>query len=180
MTAEEIIQLIRDKAQKNFGWSLEFPPGSNAGKLYDYSHRALSSMADEIENKLKEEQNMDKLEGDELKKDGGKVPMHLLPISDLEPLARVYEFGAKKYEEGSWRKIEPTQENINRIASALMRHIAEWQEHYQTTGEFATDEEIGLPTMAHVMWNAVELMHLERMSKDGKRIMRATNKNDKR
>lgn len=168
MTAEEIIQLIRDKAQKNFGWSLEFPPGSDIKRLYDYHYRALSSMADEIEKKLKEEQNMDKLEVDELKKDGGKVPMHLLPISDLEPLARVYEFGAKKYEEGSWRKIEPTQENINRIASALMRHIAEWQEHYQTTGEFATDEESGLPTMAHVMWNAVELMHLERMSKDGK------------
>lgn len=80
MTAEEIIQLIRDRARNNFKWSLEFPSGSDTGKLYDYSHRALSSMADEIENKLKEEQNMDKLEGDELKKDGGKVPMHLLPI----------------------------------------------------------------------------------------------------
>lgn len=98
-----------------------------------------------------------------------KCHFHLLPLADLEPLVRVYEFGAKKYEEESWRKIEPTEENINRIASALMRHIAEWQEHYQTTGEFATDEESGLPTMAHVMWNAVELMHLERMSKDGKR-----------
>ena len=131
MTAEEIIQLIRYKAHNNLRWSLQFPSGSDTGKLYDHYQMALFSMADEIENKLKEEQNMDKLEGDELKKDGGKVPMHLLPISDLEPLARVYEFGAKKYAEGSWRKIEPTQENINRIASALM--------------------------------------HLERMSKDGKR-----------
>lgn len=60
MTAEDIIQLIRDKALKNFEWSLNFPPGSDIKKLYDYSHRALSSMADEIENKLREEQNMDK------------------------------------------------------------------------------------------------------------------------
>lgn len=60
MTAEEIIQLIRDRARKDFKWSLDFSPGSEIGKIYNYSHRALSSMADEIENKLKEEQNMDK------------------------------------------------------------------------------------------------------------------------
>lgn len=60
MTAEAIIQLIRDRARRNFEWSLGFSPDSDIKKLYDYSHMALSSMADEIENKLKEEQNMDK------------------------------------------------------------------------------------------------------------------------
>lgn len=95
-----------------------------------------------------------------LKKDKGKTPMHLLPLADLEPVARVYEFGCKKYSENSWRKIEATDENINRIFSALMRHLAEWQEK-RVKGEEAIDEESGLTTISHVAWNAIMLLHLE-------------------
>lgn len=99
----------------------------------------------------------------DLKKDQGKAPYHLLPLDVLEPLVRVYEFGTKKYAPNSWRQFEPTQENKNRMFSALMRHLAEWQSK-TIKGECAIDEESGLPTIAHVVWNAVTLMHLEQQS----------------
>lgn len=60
MTAEEIIQLIRDRAHNNLRWSLQFPSGSDIRSLYEHYQMVLFSMADEIENKLKEEQNIDK------------------------------------------------------------------------------------------------------------------------
>lgn len=99
----------------------------------------------------------------DLKKDQGKAPYHLLPLDVLEPLVRVYEFGTKKYAPNSWRQFEPTLENKNRMFSALMRHLAEWQSK-TIKGECAIDEESGLPTIAHVVWNAVTLMHLEQQS----------------
>lgn len=98
---------------------------------------------------------------EELKKDKGKTPYHLLPLDVLEPLVRVYEFGTKKYAPNSWRMFEPTQENMDRMYSALMRHLAEWQKN-NIEGKHAIDEESGLPTIAHVVWNAVTLMHLEK------------------
>lgn len=98
-----------------------------------------------------------------LKKDQRKAPYHLLPLDVLEPLVRVYEFGTKKYAPNSWRQFEPTLENKNRMFSALMRHLAEWQSK-TIKGECAIDEESGLPTIAHVVWNAVTLMHLEQQS----------------
>ena len=97
----------------------------------------------------------------ELKKDKGKPKFHLLPLADMEEVVRVYELGCEKYEENSWRLIEPTDENINRILSALIRHIAEYQEK-RAKGEEAVDEESGLHTVAHIAWNAIMLNHLER------------------
>ena len=97
----------------------------------------------------------------DLKKDSGKPKFHLLPLEDLDDLVRVYEFGCEKYEEESWRQFAPTKENYNRIYSALMRHLAQWHKAH-VEGEFSNDEESGLPTIAHVLWNAVMLTHMEK------------------
>lgn len=99
----------------------------------------------------------------ELKKDAGKPKFHLLPLHDLEDVVRVYEFGCKKYSENSWRKIEANTENKNRIVSALLRHLAEWQEK-TIAGEKAVDDESGLPIVSHIAWNAIMLLHLEKGS----------------
>lgn len=85
------------------------------------------------------------------KQDQGKVPLHLLDPVALEELARVLEFGAKKYSPNGWRKgVEWT-----RTLSALKRHVAEFEKG------ITHDPETGLNHMAHAMCNAMFLVNWE-------------------
>ena len=54
------------------------------------------------------------------KYDGEKPRMHLLPSKSMFEVAKVLTFGAEKYDEHNWRKLENLQ---NRYTSGALRHI---------------------------------------------------------
>lgn len=86
-----------------------------------------------------------------VKFDYGKPPMHLLDSYAIEQLARVLEFGAKKYAEHNWRKgIAKT-----RLIAAALRHLFAY-----LRGE-DTDPETGLSHAAHAMCCCMFLLGLE-------------------
>jgi len=57
-----------------------------------------------------------------MKYDGGKVRWDLLPFSALEEIAKVYTFGAKKYEDWNWYK----GIKYSRCIAAMLRHLCAW------------------------------------------------------
>jgi hypothetical protein len=74
-----------------------------------------------------------------VKYDNNKPPMSLLPPEALEEIAKVLDFGAKKYGTYNWRNgMEWT-----RVSSACLRHIFAW-----IRGE-DLDPESGLHHLAH-------------------------------
>lgn len=73
------------------------------------------------------------------KDDGGKLPLHLLPIDAIEQITAVLDFGARKYEPRNWEKGMAW----SRVFGALMRHMFAWWR-----GEKA-DPETGLSHLAH-------------------------------
>lgn len=88
-----------------------------------------------------------------IKADGGKLRPSLFPWLSINPVLRVLEFGANKYRAHSWRDVEP-----ERYVEALLRHVVEWGERHRTEGVLCTDEESGLPTLAHIACNALFLL----------------------
>lgn len=85
-----------------------------------------------------------------------KPRWELLPIETLEEVVKVYTFGAEKYAENSWQKLENGKE---RYYAALMRHLVAWRK-----GE-KVDEESQLHPLSHVIWNAIALLWLEMNNK---------------
>lgn len=81
----------------------------------------------------------------------GKVPYHLLSPLALESLAQVLGKGAEKYAERNWERGLRWAD----CYGSLQRHANKWM-----LGE-QTDPETGLPHMAHVMCNAMFLLHFE-------------------
>ena len=83
------------------------------------------------------------------KYDHGKPDWSLVPLDTIEHIARVLSFGAQKYERNAWQSLPDFNE---RYFAALMRHLSAWQR-----GEL-TDEESGLPHLAHALTNAMFLL----------------------
>lgn len=73
------------------------------------------------------------------KKDEGKVGVHLLPPEPLMQIARVLDFGAKKYDPWNWSK----GINYSRIYGAALRHLWAWWSGRDN------DDESGLSHLAH-------------------------------
>lgn len=73
------------------------------------------------------------------KDDSAKVPMDLLPYPALSEIAKVLDFGARKYSKWNWRG------GIvwSRVVGAALRHIFAWM-----NGE-NKDPETGLSHLAH-------------------------------
>ena len=81
------------------------------------------------------------------KTDFGKVRFELIPGDALEELAKIYTYGALKYEANSWRK----GSSFSRIFGAMQRHAwAFWR------GE-EIDEESGLYHIMQAAWNCFTL-----------------------
>lgn len=76
------------------------------------------------------------------KYDGEKPRMHLLPSKSMFEVAKVLTFGAKKYDEHNWRKLENLQ---NRYTSGALRHI-----FAHSDGE-RLDQESELSHLAHAI-----------------------------
>lgn len=85
------------------------------------------------------------------KHDQLKPDLSLLSSAAILELAKVLDFGAKKYAEHNWRK----GFTLNRPYSAAMRHMLAWN-----AGE-TTDPESGLNHLAHAMCNLMFLLELQ-------------------
>jgi hypothetical protein len=69
--------------------------------------------------------------GDDMKKDAGKVGLHLLPFEALEEIAKVLDFGAQKYASHKWRE----GMKWSRLLGALLRHTFAWARGQDTDPE---------------------------------------------
>lgn len=76
------------------------------------------------------------------KYDAGKSRMALLPPRALKEVARVLTYGAQKYDEHNWKKLENLEP---RYMDALLRHVFDY-----LSGE-ELDEESGLSHLAHAV-----------------------------
>ncbi len=74
------------------------------------------------------------------KDDMGKSRFDLLPVSAVEQIVKVLNFGAQRYADDNWQKV-PNLEA--RYYAALQRHLTAWRQ-----GELV-DEDSGLPHLAH-------------------------------
>ena len=91
------------------------------------------------------------------KDDNGKLRWDLLPLDVVEKLVEIYEFGANKYEENSWRTIE---NGYKRCRAALFRHLAAYDK-----GE-RVDPESGKSHLAHAAWNALSMVYFAERERD--------------
>lgn len=80
--------------------------------------------------------------------DAGKAPLDMIPTYPLFALARVYEYGARKYARDNWRG--GTQ--WCRVFACVLRHGFRW-----LAGE-DTDPESGLPHLAHAAFSIFQLL----------------------
>ena len=88
--------------------------------------------------------------------DGGKLRMSLLPISALNEILSVLEFGAKKYAPDNWRKVDNLRE---RYFNAAHRHLSAWW-----SGE-RNDPESGFHHLAHCACCIIFLLAIEMENK---------------
>jgi len=95
--------------------------------------------------KVKQQMHYDHSDGFEemnydqsLKLDGGKPRLDLLPVKALEAVGDAMTYGLTKYEEDSWRGVEP-----KRYVAAALRHI-----FAHMRGEHL-DPESGLSHLSH-------------------------------
>lgn len=91
------------------------------------------------------------------KYDGEKPRMYLLPPKALTEVAKVLTFGANKYDEDNWKKLDNLQ---NRYTGAALRHIFAHMD-----GE-ELDPETGLDHLAHAL--CCLLFKLEAKLENGK------------
>lgn len=88
----------------------------------------------------------------EAKADSGKPKLTLVPRKILTAIARVREYGCKKYgDPENWRQVEK-----ERYRDAAFRHFLAYLD--DPTG---TDEESGLPHLDHLACNIAFLCELE-------------------
>ena len=77
-----------------------------------------------------------------IKYDGEKPKMHLLPSKATLEVAKVLTFGANKYDEENWRKLDNLQ---SRYTSGALRHI------FAHMDSEDIDPESGLSHLAHAI-----------------------------
>ena len=88
----------------------------------------------------------------EVKRDAGKLRLTLVPREIIRSIARVREFGVRKYPDPtSWRRVE-----IERYRDAAFRHFLAYLDNPQ-----GVDDESGLPHLDHLACNIAFLCDLE-------------------
>lgn len=87
------------------------------------------------------------------KDDQGKNRLDLIEPEFIEGVGKVLTFGAEKYEENSWQKVDNAE---NRYYAAAMRHLLAWRR-----GE-KIDPESGLNHLDHVACNIMFLQHFDK------------------
>lgn len=85
------------------------------------------------------------------KKDAGKPEIRLVPMQMVIDVARIREYGNKKYHSpDNWKTVE-----WERYWDAMMRHLIAAQESDDPL--HALDDESGLPHLAHALCNGAFL-----------------------
>ena len=88
-----------------------------------------------------------------IKADAGKPQLRLVPTEIINCIARVREFGNKKYgDSNSWRKVEK-----ERYVDAMFRHLLKY-----INDNKSVDEESGLPHLWHLATNVAFLCEMEK------------------
>lgn len=94
----------------------------------------------------------------EIKADMGKPRLSLVPGEVIRCIARVREFGNKKYKDPeSWRRVE-----AERYRDAMFRHLLAYIEK-----PGGRDEESDLPHLWHLACNVAFLCEIEKESLNG-------------
>ena len=89
----------------------------------------------------------------EVKADAGKPQLSLVPTEIVRCIARVREYGTRKYHDPeNWKKVE-----INRYRDAMYRHLLSYVDNPK-----GVDEESGLPHLWHLACNVAFLCELEK------------------
>ena len=94
-----------------------------------------------------------------IKADAGKPRLSLVPTEIINQIARVREYGINKYPNGgpnNWKKVE-----LDRYRDAAYRHLLAY-----IANPKGTDEESGLPHLAHLACNIAFLCELEALQKE--------------
>ena len=89
---------------------------------------------------------------DGVKYDEGKPRLGEMMVDFAVPmreLARVWEFGANKYEKSNWKKVDNA---IDRYTNALVRHLLAEEENIY-------DDESKLLHASHIAFNALARLH---------------------
>jgi hypothetical protein len=86
-----------------------------------------------------------------VKHDTGKSRWELLPFDSIEEIAKVLDFGAKKYGDRNWE----LGFNWTRLVGSLLRHVSAW-----AMGQ-DKDPETGLSHLAHAGCNLLFLLTFE-------------------
>lgn len=86
----------------------------------------------------------------------GKVRWELVPMPEIEDIAKLFTIGAEKYHDNSWKELEG---GFERYRAALLRHMTEYMK-----GE-RFDEETGINHIVAVAWNAVAMLWFDKEGK---------------
>lgn len=86
----------------------------------------------------------------------GKLKWSLIDYKSLEPMVKVLEFGAKKYDRENWKKGLPFTD----ICDSLMRHLYSFMD-----GE-DIDAESGISHIGHILCNAMFLSYMVENKKE--------------
>lgn len=87
------------------------------------------------------------------KDDAGKPRWSLVPEQAMEDVVKVLTYGARKYGDDNWREVD---DGPRRYYDAAMRHLMAYRQ-----GAW-TDDESGLPHLAHAVASLLFIMALER------------------
>ena len=87
------------------------------------------------------------------KDDAGKPRWSLVPEQALEDVVKVLTYGARKYGDYNWREVD---DGPRRYYDASMRHLMAYRQGHWT------DDESGLPHLAHAVASLLVVMALER------------------
>lgn len=96
-----------------------------------------------------------------VKYDSEKPRMHLLPPKATLEVAKVLTFGAQKYDEENWRKLDRLQE---RYTSGALRHIFAHMDGEQL------DPESGISHLAHALCCLLFKLEIELEEDQEKRL----------
>lgn len=91
-----------------------------------------------------------------IKHDNGKLRYDILPVQAIEAITTILTQGCTKYGVDNWKGLKDPE---NRYYAALMRHLMEYRKG------ITSDPESGISHLAHVMVNAMFLMHFENKDK---------------
>ncbi len=94
----------------------------------------------------------------------GKLRYDLIPPDFLEFLARVFGYGAEKYDDNNWMK----GLNQSETYACHMRHIQKWWagENLDEDDPVSGQKGSGLPHLWHALWNVGVMAYFERHRPD--------------